>query len=110
MATTRITYRNMDSSPSVDTDVRQRAAKLESHFSDLTDCHVVIELPHRRQQKGAHFRVLIELAVPGKTLVVSNEDGTDAHVTIHEAFRHAHRELERWRDERRGAVKTHTGA
>lgn len=48
-------------------------------------------------------------------LVVSHDRGNDAsredaHIAIHESFRAAHRELERWRDERRGLVKNHTTA
>jgi ribosome-associated translation inhibitor RaiA len=113
MATTiRLTFRNMEPSPAVDFEVRQRAEKLAAHFPDLMDCHAVIEVPHRSQQKGVHFRMLLELKVPGKTLVVSRDpaaDATreDAHITIYEAFRAAHRALEHYIDERRGEVKRH---
>lgn len=113
MTPARITFRNMDSSPAVEHEVQTRAEKLSSHFTDLLDCHVVIEMPHRRHRQGAHFRVLIELSVPGKNLVVSrdpSDDGAreDAHVVIHEAFRAAHRELEHWVEQRRNVRRAGT--
>jgi ribosome-associated translation inhibitor RaiA len=106
MTTTQITYRHMDASPSVDQEVEKGVEKLASHFPDLLSCHVVLEQPHKSQQKGVAFHVLLELNVPGQKLVVSHDPGDasdreDAHKTLHHAFAAARRELERWTADRR---------
>jgi ribosome-associated translation inhibitor RaiA len=104
---TRITFRDMDSSPAVEHDIKTHVEKLASHFPDMLGCHVVIEMPHRSHRQAPEFRVLVELEMPGKTLVVSRDHGdtddrADAHQQIKRAFAAAHRELEKFTDARKG--------
>jgi ribosome-associated translation inhibitor RaiA len=55
--------------------IRRRVSELERHFPRLVGCKVSVEEPnhHHRQGKGRHFRVCVELSVPGETLVASRE-------------------------------------
>lgn len=111
----RITFHGMPSSDAITTYVRSRAAKLENIASRVTSAHVTIEMPHRHQRHGKHFRVCIEMNVPGKVLVVSRDPAArveheDIHAAIDDAFADARRILEDWTRVRRGDVKHHADA
>ena len=79
--------------------VRHAAQKLEKYFDRITSCRVAVEVPHRHHHQGNHYRVSVDLAVPGKTIVVSHEAHQDpAHeeaiVAIRDAFNAALRQLD----------------
>lgn len=93
----RITFRDMDPSDAIDSYVRTRAAKLDKLFARITSCHVTIGMPHGHHH-GSHPTVRIELAVPGKELVVSHDHDNDKglrdmHARIDAAFQDARRLL-----------------
>ncbi len=95
-APVQLTFRDFPSSPAVTAHVERRAAKLETFFDRLLDCHVVVEEPHRHSRHGQKFHVRIDMHVPGKELVVSktSADKTeDLHVTLDAAFGEAERIL-----------------
>lgn len=107
-----ITFRNMESTPTLEADIRERVAKLEEFFDGIVACHVALEAPHRHQHRGKIYRVRIELKVPGDEIVVSrnpseNHAHEDAYVTIRDAFNAARRQLQDYVRRRRGHVKHH---
>lgn len=129
---TQITFRGMSHSDALEADIREQVARLERfHHRSIIRCHVLLEQPHRHRQDGRHFRVSIELTVPGGEPIVINREPSlhgrlkdaeqDAHrkegevdsvrqyavVAVHEAFDTARRRLEDLAREQRGAVKTH---
>ncbi len=81
-------------------DVATWAAKLETAYDGIMRCDVVIEAPHKHHRKGRHYRVRISLAVPGDTIVISHDSGSDAHadahVAVRDAFHAARRRIEDW--------------
>jgi putative sigma-54 modulation protein len=94
-----VTFRNMDSSPSLEMFIRRWAERLERVDPRVQSCDVTIEIPHHRHQQGNHFRVQLMLAVPGKQIAISHEPGDDgAHedvrVAVRDSFRAARRQLE----------------
>jgi ribosome-associated translation inhibitor RaiA len=108
----RITMRDLEPTASLDVQIRDHAAKLDKLFSRLTGCHVTIDSPHRHKLHGNHFRVRIELSVPGAELVVTRDPSNDrthedAHAAVDAAFAEAARLLkdrnERQRSLRRSA-------
>jgi ribosomal subunit interface protein len=106
----QVTFRNMPKSDAVDAYVRERVAKLDTFSARITSCHVAIEIPHRHQQTGNHFRVRIDVIVPGGEVVVSHapdEDRTseDAHAAIDHAFDQMGRRLEDHVRRQRGDTK-----
>ncbi len=109
----QISFRNMDASESVEARVRERAAKLETYFDHITSCRVVVEAPHRHQNKGKHYHVRIDIGVPGRPdIVVSRDPGNrhaheDVYVAVRDAFDAAKRQLEDHRRKIGGKVKTH---
>lgn len=69
----------------------------------------MIDLPHRHQRQGRDFRVRVELAVPDRIIVVSQES-EDIYVSIADAFHAARRQLQDHARIRRGDVKRHDAA
>lgn len=108
----QITFHRMAPSDAIAQHVRDRVAKLEHISNRLTRCHVTVEAPHRHHRHGKHYRVCIELTVPGRTIVVSRDpaervEHEDLHAAIDDAFGDARRVLEDWTRVRRGDVKRH---
>lgn len=108
----RITYRRVDPSDAIESDIREKVEKLEQFCDDIIGCNVVIEAPHRHHHQGSLFHVRIDLTVPSKELVVSREPHQhhaheDAYVAIRDAFDEMRRQLEDYVRTRRAHVKTH---
>lgn len=107
-----ITFRHMDPSPALESQVRQRAEKLERFCDDIIGCSVVIESPHKHHNKGNLHHLRIKLTVPGSEIIVqrsADEEHSheDPYVVVRDAFDSARRRLEDYVARRRGAVKKH---
>jgi cold shock CspA family protein len=95
----RISFRNKETSESLENDIRQKAEKLEHLFDRITGCHVLVERPHRRHQQGELFHVTINLTVPGEEIVIRRDPAEhhaheDAYVAVRDAFDAAGRRIE----------------
>jgi ribosomal subunit interface protein len=111
----RIAFRNMDVSEALEKRIRTRVAELDQLCDRITACDVVVEMQHRHQGQGKTFQVRVDLALPGRTIVVRREPGAhyaheDAHVAVRDAFDSARRQLEDHVRVARGDVKTHVKA
>jgi len=94
----QITFRHMDSSPAVETRVRELADHLGVFSDRIQSCRVVVDSPHRHQHQGKVFNVKVQLALPGEDVVVDMErpqrDGhEDVYVVLRDAFDAATRQL-----------------
>ncbi len=92
----KIAYRNLDSSPAIEEQVRRRLAELEKLESRIEGCDVVIEAGERRRSSGREFAVRLKLVVPGPDIDVERRVGqsdpaADVGLAIHEAFDAARR-------------------
>jgi ribosome-associated translation inhibitor RaiA len=101
----QITFHNLEPSEPLSEYIRGKVAKLEERFPRLVGCKVVVEEPnhHHRQGKGKHYRICVELAVPGETLVANRESPEitsheDVHRAITTTFEAALRKLEAFSD------------
>jgi ribosomal subunit interface protein len=106
----QISFRNMESSPAIEADIRDKVAKLEAFSDRVTSARVVVDVPHRQHRHGKLFHVRINLRVPGRELVVSREPSAhreyeDVYVAIRDAFDGARRQLEDYAREVRDDVK-----
>ncbi len=135
----QITFRDMEPSPAIESNVREKAAKLDDLYPGILGCRVIIEAPHRHHHKGKAYAVRIDLTVPGAELVVNrapkrlaaarlnhseepDKDFTEVHepskhaahedvyVAIRDAFNAAGRKLQDHARRRRGKVKAHQPA
>jgi ribosome-associated translation inhibitor RaiA len=100
---TQVTFHGLDHSDAAAQRVHEHVDKLARHNAAITRCDVTIEAPHRHQRQGRQFHVRIELAVPGRTLVVSRDPGEaaahdDVYVALRDAFDAARRQLDDLRD------------
>ncbi len=107
----QVTFRDIPHSDAIETYVRERAAKLETFSTRIIGCHVAVEAPHKHQHTGRHFRVRIDLTVPGTEVVVSHAPdessaNEDAHAAIDDAFDRLGRRLEDHLRRQRGDVKS----
>ena len=126
----QITFRNLTPSATIEEWVRTEADKLDSFYSRVMGCRVVIEVPHRHHRKGSPYHIRIDLTVPGEEIVVKREPnlshrarqlgetGIKKHLevktphknlraAINDAFRAAGRRLQDYARRQRGDVKSH---
>jgi ribosomal subunit interface protein len=94
----QITFRDMDHSDAVEAYVRKRAAKLTAVRRGIVACKVALEAPHRHKNHGRHFRVRIDMTVPGSEVVVdrcpdASAAFADVYAAIDASFDHALRRL-----------------
>lgn len=111
----RIAFRNMDVSEALEQRIRTRVAELDRLCDRITACDVVVEMQHRHKSQGRTFQVRVDLALPGRSVVVRRDPGAshghvDAHVAVRDAFDSARRRLGDCVRVARGEVKTHTKA
>jgi ribosomal subunit interface protein len=90
----QINFHGMDTSPALETLIRDKAAKLEQFHPNVTGCRVVIDKPHHHKQQGEHFIVSIDVSVPGSNIVANHAHHEDVHVALRDAFFAARRQLE----------------
>ena len=103
----KITFHNMDSSPALETVMRERVAKLEQFYDRMTSCRVTFDAPHQHKTHGKRYQVRIYIALPGGVEVVVDrnheKDGghEDPQVAIRDAFGAAERQLKAFADKHR---------
>jgi Sigma 54 modulation protein / S30EA ribosomal protein len=113
-----VTFRNLQTSRSLERDIRQRAGKLETYCPRIIACRVLIGKPHRYNMNGSRFNVHIDIVVPGEEIAVSHsphfrkqsEDGLRKNIrtVVRDAFAAAKRQLRDYVRRRRLEVKAHT--
>jgi ribosomal subunit interface protein len=103
----QITTRDVPHSEALESHIRQKAEKLETFYSNIIACRVVIEVPHKHKHQGRAFDVRLDITVPGKELVVTREADEDVYVALRDAFGAAKRQLEDYGRRQRGDIKAH---
>ena len=110
-----LVFHNMSSTPAVETEIRNRVAKLDRLYEHLIGCRVSVEQLHRRHHTGNLYDVHIDMRVPGDEIVVSREPhrarerfaDPDIGVAVRNAFKAAERRLLDYKRKQRGEVKPH---
>lgn len=101
----QLTFRRLEHSDALAEVVRRRAERLEHLFDRIISCHVVVELAGHHHHHGDHYRVAINLGLPGRELLVSHTPAAETtetvHATVDGAFDEAARQLEDWAKRRR---------
>jgi ribosomal subunit interface protein len=104
----QITFRDLVPLPSVEPEIRRRAAKLDQWTPDVMSCQVVVEAEGNCHRTGHVYRVRIAVRVPDEEIVVGQHPlDEDIHRAIRGAFDAADRQLEDYVRRRRGQVKQH---
>lgn len=94
-----ISFRGMEPSPALETQVRRGVEELEQFSDRIVSCRVVLEAGDRHHRQGRIYHVLVDLTVPGGKVVANRESGfnrahEDLHVAIRDAFDVARRRLQ----------------
>jgi ribosomal subunit interface protein len=104
----QVVFHGVERSDAVEEHVRDKVAKLEHLYPEISGCRVTIGLPHNRQQQGRQFEVHVEFAVPGKDFIVNRAPGQeDMYAALRDAFDAAKRQLDDHARAQRGEVKHH---
>jgi cold shock CspA family protein/ribosome-associated translation inhibitor RaiA len=111
-ADVQISFRGMESSASVEAQVRRRAKELQQFSDRVSACRVMLEAVNRRHRQGTIYHVRVDLTVPGGEVVVNREPGEDRahedlHVAIRDAFDAARRRLQDHMRRLDGQTKLH---
>jgi ribosome-associated translation inhibitor RaiA len=94
----KLVFRGMDLSPAIESQVRERAARLERLHDRITRCDVAIDTPHRHRGKGRLYAVRVQIRIPGGDISINRTGPHDhAHedpcVALRDAFDAAERKL-----------------
>jgi len=108
----QITFHEVTHSDAVEQYVRTRAAKLDLLAARITGCRVALEMPHRHARHGEHYRVRIDVTLPGGEIVAvrSPDDAKayqDLYAAIDSAFDDVDRRVQDFVRRQRGDVKPH---
>ena len=89
-----IAFPGMKPDPTVEAEIRKRAAKLDALCPGIISCHVVADIPHRHHQKGNHFRVQIDIKIRRAEIAVARDGPQkDLRVVLRQVFDVARRRL-----------------
>ena len=113
-----IGFHNMDASPSLEAEIRERVDRLERRYAHLIGCRVTLEGLHNQHRTGNIHEVHIVLSVPGRDLVVSHEPHRarerrakpDLRSSVREAFQAAERQLESYKGVQRTDASKPSGS
>src|SRR3712207_2064895 len=108
-----ITFHNLEPSPAVEAEIRERFAKLERLYDRMTACRISVEALHKQHRTGNVYEVHIDLLVPGAELAVSRQPkkakeryaNPDVYTSIRDAFAAAERPLKRYKRQLREDVQ-----
>lgn len=89
-----ITAQDITLPETIESTIREKAAKLERFYDRLIGCHVRIAGPGRHHRNGTPIDVRIDLSVPGNDLIVNHQAHEDLGIAIREAFAAARRRLD----------------
>lgn len=103
----QITYRGMPPSPAMDARILELAGKLEDLHPKITSCRVVVNEADKHKSKGNQFEVRLDVHVPGREIVATNQRHEDAYAAVTAAFDVVVRQLEEGLEIQRGEVKRH---
>lgn len=109
----RVTFRNVDSSPALEARIRELAERLDRFSTQIMQCRVTVEAPHRHRRKGSLYQVRIDVTVPRREIAVRraspiDRSHEDPYVALRDAFRALRRRLQDHERRRQLLVKAHT--
>ncbi|HXU72300.1 MAG TPA: HPF/RaiA family ribosome-associated protein [Polyangia bacterium] len=90
MQPVQITYHGLAPSDALTALIHARAAQLERVSERIHSLRVLVDAPHHHHRQGNHYRVRIEVGVPGGEVVVGHDvDERDADEDAYRAVRRA---------------------
>lgn len=113
----QIAFKNVESSVSLETLIRERVGRLQRFHPNIIGARVVVEVPHRSPESGkVPLGIAVEIDVPGRGPVVAKgeqdrrEMKGDQSAIVNRVFEAVERQLEQIQSIRKGEVKQHGSA
>jgi len=106
----QITSRNFELTGEIEHLIQKKSEKLDKFHRDMMSCRVLVEVPHRNRNSGLVYTARIDLALPGKDIVIRREAHEDLHRALNLAFDAALRRLQAHSRRKRGEIKRHEEA
>ena len=104
----QITFRDLVPLPSLESEIRHRADKLDQWTPDVMSCHVVVEATGNRHHQGHEYSVKVSVRVPDAEIAATTHHrDQDIGRAVHGAFDAVGRQLEDYARQRRRQVKRH---
>lgn len=103
----QVTFRDIPYSQAIENRIQEHAEKLREFFDQFIHCKVVLAISQNHKHQGKLYNVRINLAVPGKEIVVTRQQDEDIYVAIRDTFDALTRQVEDYFRRRRGDVKRH---
>ena len=103
----QITSRNLDLTEAIESEIRQKAEKLDKFYKRIMRCRIVVESPQRQHHQGKLYNLHIYMTLPGAELIVKRAPHEDLYVAIRDSFDAVRRKLEDFARQQRGDVKHH---
>lgn len=93
-----VVFRNMESDPTLETSIVERAQALAKVHRRIERCRIVIDRPHQHRVEGGAYAVRIHCAVPGDDVVIEThipapELGDRESIRRRDTRKVAHRDL-----------------
>jgi ribosomal subunit interface protein len=109
--TLQVSFRELVPLPSLEPEIRRRAAKLEQWGANIGRCHVTVESTANAHRTGHLYQVRVEVHVPPAQVLVAGtrHADTEIYAAVSEAFEAMDRQLEDHVRRQRGKVKFHAG-
>ena len=106
----QIKFRHMERSAAIEDRVRDRCHKLQRFAEHVTRCQIIIDAPHKHQDKALLYQVSIDIILPDEETGTSyHAEQQHAHenvdVAIREVFDAARHQLEDYVRQRRAYLK-----
>lgn len=103
----QITFKDVSHSDAVAERIREKVAKLDKPFQQITACKVVVEQVQKHQRQGKLHNVSIYVSVPGKELYVSHHPNENLYLAIQEAVDGLRHQLSEYRSRLYRETKDH---
>jgi ribosome-associated translation inhibitor RaiA len=94
-------FHGIEKSDAVEQRIREKVAKLQTHFERMTSCRVGIEVPQRSTpQKPKVYQIKIEIGMPRRQSIVVTHERVGSHaneelgLAIRDAFEAAMRKVD----------------
>jgi ribosomal subunit interface protein len=101
-----VKQKNLSIPEPLEQDIRGRVERLDRFCDRIHRCTITLEGPGAHHRHGLHS-VQIDLAVPGKEIVVNRHENVNLLLALKDAFDAAARRLEEHVRVTHGFVKTH---
>ena len=103
----QVTFKNIPPSEAIESQISEKAAKLDRFSERIMSCRVVVDSTQRRQHQGKLFVIRVDITVPRSRELVTSAEHEDVYIAIRDAFDSAYRVVEEKRRQERGVVKSH---